>query len=61
MHNSHTHIAKSHKPTLRPKLGKQCICSNAQQTDNQQEGQKASTQQRFGVMAGSVLRTTVLC
>jgi len=28
-----THIAKSHKPTHKPKLGKECACPTAPQTD----------------------------
>jgi hypothetical protein len=54
------HIAKSHQPTRKPKLGKECVCSNPQPTENQDERRTPNAQQRFGVMAGSVLRMTVL-
>jgi hypothetical protein len=35
-----THIAKSHKPTRKPKLGKECVCPNRttdRQTDEEKE------------------------
>ncbi|HPX76690.1 MAG TPA: hypothetical protein PLW77_08910, partial [Bacteroidales bacterium] len=48
-------FAKSHQPTHKPKLGKECVCSNAQQTDNQEERRTPNAQQRFCVMAGAVV------
>jgi hypothetical protein len=38
-----THMAKSHKPKLKPKLGKECVCPTAQPTDKQGERQKGSS------------------
>ena len=48
-------FAKSHQPTRKPKLDKECVCSNLQPTENQDERRTPNAQQRFGVMAGDVV------
>jgi hypothetical protein len=38
-----THIAKSHKPTHRPKLGKECVCPTAPKTAKPTTDKKGSS------------------
>jgi len=54
-----THIAKSHQPKRKPKLGKECVCPIPQLTDNHNERRTPNAQQRFCKSGGAVLRMTV--
>jgi len=50
-----THIAKSHKPTRKPKLGKECGCPNART-----EKQTTKAQHAVYFIAEIVLKSTAV-
>jgi hypothetical protein len=57
--NSHTHCQVT-QADPQAKTWQRVYLSNAQPTDNQNERRTPNAQQRFGVMAGVVLRMTFL-
>jgi hypothetical protein len=42
--NTATHIAKPHKPSLKPKLGKECVCPTARQKQPTTKRTKKNTE-----------------